>query len=122
VLKADSNNGTMRMPVGQVLRVELPPKIDPPVFATAKLANEDGKPVQELGQDKEAEKNGVYAWSFKGLEVGTAYFNVTFSDIDPSKGAPTKKWSYQLIIKVREGAPAGGKFSPVPPPRRPARE
>ena len=73
--------------------------------------------ISSLG--KEAEKNGVYAWSFKGLEVGTAYFNVTFSDIDPAKGAPTKKWAYQLIIKVREGAPAGGKFSPAPPPRRP---
>ena len=119
ILKAESNGGTMRMPAGQVLRVELPPKIEPPVFVSAKLTNNDGKAVQELGQDKEAEKNGVYAWSFKGLEVGTAYLNVTFSDIDPAKGAPTKKWTYTLTIKVRDGAPAGGAFTPPPPPRKP---
>lgn len=106
VYKADVNGSTLRVLPGMLLRFELPAKFKPVNHVAVRLEDEE-KALQDLGQDKEAEKRGLYVFQYKGTHVGTAMLVVTFSDTAPGQGKG-QRWQYEVRIKVRTDAPPGG--------------
>jgi len=118
VYKDDVNGAMLRVLPGSVLRFELPARFKTANHVAATLDDEE-KALQDLGQDKEAEKRGLYVFKYKAAQVGTAQLVVTFSDTPPGQGKG-ETWKYAVRIKVREDAPPAGLVSPGPPPRPPA--